>query len=1597
MAEPVRIDLEINTVDNTDPGLAKVTKNLEDMKKASENVKSGVKKAGESVDGFEASAKKAGDSVSKFGDSTTKAAETVSKFDKSAQKTQKSLQSWAKEKYEVLLEAKDKITPVLSTIRGGLRSFAGKTWSVTMKAVDLVTAPVRGILNLLRNPIFQAGAVLGVTISVADTVNTYKDFEAAMSQVKAVSGATGSEFDKLAAKAKEMGATTKFTAQESAEAFNYMAMAGWNAEQMTDGIGGILNLAAASGEDLATTSDIVTDALTAFGLKASDATHFSDVLAQASSSANTDVGMMGETFKYVASMAGSLSYSIEDVALMTGLMANSGIKSTQAGTALNSVLTRLATNSSGAADAIAALGVDFYDSSTGNARSLATVMGELREATAGMNQEQKSNLANTVAGMEAQKGLLAILNATQEDYDKLAESINNADGAAEKMSKIQLDNLSGDITYFQSAVDGLKISLGERLSNSWLRDIVQWLTEHVPDAEQALNDVMDYVEIKFDSFKHKFKEVTDTDEWNNADFFGKTKIAWDDFIVEPFSEWWSSKGKTKVNAIAGDIGNAIGTGLTFGIGTLLGINLSDTIDEGSTLGASFAKGFSEGFDFDLISQKIWNGLGNLFSSAAKLLPGGQSADLSSVLSAGILMKISKPFIGLGKGAFSIGKGLFGTGQTGGLSLAGSVIGTAGNAMVGGSGILGGLANVGYALNPVSKAGMYFGSTAGTMSGGMAALTGAGAVAGGLAAGASLVHAGVDTYKAIKSDNKDEKAAYGASAGLTAGGVAAGAAIGSLVLPGVGTLIGAGIGGVAGWLGGNKVKKDYQKNIEEMQAMSDKVKAVYNATGITIDKTSKFANKSLKDALNDSSISAEDFAAKFQESCADVMNDSFGDIKLSFTQIKQLAEEITFGNMKEGLDEFNSATEKTQSSLIALKSSVSNLKRENWKINMGMQLSDTDIDDYKQNVDAFVKNAQEYIKDNHYEATVAVKLLTDGNGDTTGLDTMYNSFTQQIEDLSQELSEKMNIALSDGVITLDESAELTSLQQQITDITNKLADAESQSQLDAINIKFKTSGAELTAESYAQLQEQLNDYMNNAVSGYDDALKISLKNVDLQLSEGVISDEEAAEMKKQIEDGYSQKVSDLNLKVQTFNLQTIADAFGNQLEGILPDIEGTTTEKLQEALNNALVQKPDVSSWGDDFIESVFDLDGIDEECQSVIETLLKSIAESTPDKVKEQLLQSYKDSVPSVEEIMEAFDWDTFNTQILEEITGKQEAHLTGDSSWSILDPLLEGMSGDKLNAAIQEYAQAIHDSLENNLDPSAVSDFIKTYMSDAATDVDFTGPYTQEIQEQLSSLDLSGADMEALKTSLTDGVATAIEGADMDKVNAALDIVKGNVDTSASAKFGTGYNVTMPLTVTFDYSVSNPVIPESLMPSASYSITPQKHAAGGYVSGGPQLSWLAEEGYGEFIIPTNPSRRTRALELYEQAGQLLGVTAHADGGFVGGSNTGLSNVNNNLLSETVKNVPRSYYEATEDIAENNPTAFEPVDTIETQKGGNGPVSVNVSVSPEFVINGAEGQSEADIMAIIRKNMKSMADELGGEIAERLERVFENMPTVKEA
>ncbi len=329
------------------------------------------------------------------------------------------------------------------------------------------------------------GATVGLTALGGAAIKVGSDFEAGMSQVQAISGASGEDLEKLKNKAKEMGATTKFSATESAEALNYMAMAGWKTEDMLGGLEGVMNLAAASGEDLATSSDIVTDAMTALGMQASEAGHFSDVLAAAASNANTTVGGMGETFKYAGAMAGTLGYSVEDVALATGLMANAGIKGTMAGTSLNSIMTRLSTNTNGARDAIEELGVSFFNSD-GSARSLTDVMSELREATKDMTTEQKANFANTVAGMEAQKGLSAILNATEDDYNKLSEAIQNADGCAQEMAETMQDNLQGQLTILQSGLEGLGISLYETFQGT-AKDVVKEAQGMVQQLQDAFN------------------------------------------------------------------------------------------------------------------------------------------------------------------------------------------------------------------------------------------------------------------------------------------------------------------------------------------------------------------------------------------------------------------------------------------------------------------------------------------------------------------------------------------------------------------------------------------------------------------------------------------------------------------------------------------------------------------------------------------------------------------------------------------------------------------------------------------------------------------------------------------------------------------------------------------------------------------------------------------------------------------------------------------------------------------------------------------------------------------------------------------------------
>lgn len=619
MAETIRIEIPVNVVDNTGSGTSSVTRNLTAMERAFERadraaqrfqrrsgvaaeieigaddnatpVLSAVENATEQIDGETAQVEvSADDSATQIVNSASNAVENFDGqsgdaeigADDSATPVV-SAASDAVENFDGMsgdaeISASDEATPVIRAAQDAAESWGGSVFNATIGVIDAATAPISKLASIAKNPVVQGASLIGASFGVAESVNSFQDFESMMSQVKAISGATGQAFDDLTAKAQEMGATTKFTATESAEAFNYMAMAGWKPQQMIDGISGIMSLAAASGEDLGTTSDIVTDALTAFGLQAGDAGHFADVLAQASANANTNVSMLGESFKYVAPVAGAMNYSVEDTSLALGLMANASIKGSMAGTALKTSLANMAAPTDSMAAAMDKYGISLTDSE-GNMKSLRGVIDNLRGSLGGLSETEQTAAASTIFGKEAMAGMLAIINASEEDYNKLSTAIGNSKDAAEGMADTMLDNLKGSFTLMQSAIEGTENAFGKRLS-PYLRGIAGGITDMMPEITDGINAVMDVVDDKIAGVKRKITDMTGSDEWKNADLFGKIDIAWDSIIAKPFGNWASGDG----------------------------------------------------------AQLISSGLGTLFSSAAAILPGGEKAGLTSWLSAGILAK-----------------------------------------------------------------------------------------------------------------------------------------------------------------------------------------------------------------------------------------------------------------------------------------------------------------------------------------------------------------------------------------------------------------------------------------------------------------------------------------------------------------------------------------------------------------------------------------------------------------------------------------------------------------------------------------------------------------------------------------------------------------------------------------------------------------------------------------------------------------------------------------------------------------------------------------------------------------------------------------------
>lgn len=1606
----IKIEIPIETKDNTGPVVDSISEKMENLdsaaKKAQKSMENTVNSANKAAKGFENASRRVSGFEKSVGSGFDSASKKASGFEKSVNKTQKSLLAMMKEKYQLLLEAKDRITPTVKQAITYVKSLTGKTWKVTLKAVDLVTSPVRRVFGLLKSPLVAAGVTISAGAGIADTVQTYADFEAAMSEVKAISGATSQEFEQLTEKANQMGAVTKFTASESAEAFKYMAQAGWDVREMMDGIDGLMALAAASGEDLGITADIVTDALTAFGLSAKESGRFADVMAQAASATNTDVAKMGDTFKYVAPVAGALGYSIEDTAVAIGLMANSGIKASQAGTSLRSLLTNLTRPVGQAEDAINALGISITNTD-GSVKPLSQTLQDLRAKFGALTDSEKAQYAAMLAGQEGMSGLLAIVNASDQEFESLTEQINNSSGAAQKMADVMMDNLSGKFELFTGALDSMKMSLGEKFK-PYLIEALEWMTDKVPDVENALLTAMNSFDHFVDNAKAKIDEFTATDEWKNADLFGKIEIAWDELVAEPFSDWWNGSGKLKVAGVARDIGTGIGSAISAGILALMGVDVSSVIDEGSSIGRQFAEGFSEGMSGVDVSAALGTMVSGAFSSAGKLLPGGTAPDIGSLLSAAAIAKIAGPLMSFGSGAFKVGKGIYKSATGGVLKKA---IGSfsvadelAGVGNVSGSGLMG----------LAGKAGMALGSGASTATG--LAAAGAGGIAGGIVGGAALISGGMDAfdaYNSYKEGNKDVAKAQGTSAGLKVGGVAAGAAAGAAigsVVPVLGTavggLIGAGIGGLAGWFAGDKVKEDYEEAAAAAENLEQKSK--YALEG------AKFDSKELKEAFDDTNVSAEQFGAMMQEATSNKIRDAFGDIKLTMQEIEEAAKQIVFADQAEALNKFSAAAETADSSLATLQSSFQTMDKLNWKASLGMELDEGDMSEYISAVDAMIESSKQYLEDKHYEATAAIDLLIEPGNETdmtSGLNQMYSDLQTKIESLGGDLKAKVNVALEDGVITLDEQAEIANLQNQIADITNQISQAETEASFQSLKIKY--SGASLDADSFASLVSEIQANVQDAASQYDEALQVSLTNLNLQLQNGAISQEQFDEQLQALTEGYQAKITDLSVRVESFELQSIADSFGSELDGILPELEGTVAERLGTAMHNAMANGVDVENWDVSTASEWLDLDGLSAETQSAITEMMSQVAASMPDQMTSALEGSGANLSESVNNMVKSGIENADFTEAGAAMNQKLGESLTptdmSESSAGLQDGLQSSLmasvenidlteAGSLMNQKLGEAMSSVdmsesdaglQEGLQNSLtaalegiDLSESAQMINTSIVTALSStegIDMSG-FTASMQSSITS-SIEGLDYSGVTTAVGSGISNAIT-ATMGTIQGAIDTLYSNVGSAINTAFSAGFSTTTTVTITANYKLANPSATISFSGggtgTATVSGSISSHVNGGFAYG-PELTWWGEDGP-EVIIPLGSKRRQRGLELWAQAGEMLGVGKHADGGIIGSG------------GGTSKNIWDNTERLIEPISEGDSGTSDVSTVIDSERNSDTKeVNLSVTVNPQFVIS-STSQREDDILQIIKTHMKELADDLGGELADRLGEVFSNMP-----
>lgn len=1582
MAETIRIEIPVNVVDNTGSGTSSVTRNLTAMERAFERadraaqrfqrrsgvaaeieigaddnatpVLSAVENATEQIDGETAQVEVAAD------DSATQtvsaASDAVENFDGQSGDAEigaddsatpvVSAASDAVENFDGMsgdaeIGASDEATPVIRAAQDAAESWGGSVFNATIGVIDAATAPISKLASIAKNPVVQGASLIGASFGVAESVNSFQDFESMMSQVKAISGATGQEFDDLTAKAQEMGATTKFTATESAEAFNYMAMAGWKPQQMIDGISGIMSLAAASGEDLGKTSDIVTDAITAFGLTAGDAGHFADVLAQASANANTDVSMLGESFKYVAPVAGAMKYSIEDTSLALGLMASANVKGSMSGTALKTSIANMVKPTNDMAEAMDKYGISITDGE-GNLKSLKGVIDNVRGSLGGLSRDEQTAVASTIFGKEAMAGMLAIVNASEEDYNKLSNAIYNANDAAQDMADTMLDNLKGSFTLMQSAIEGTENAFGKRLS-PYLRGIAGGITDMMPEITDGINAVMDVADDKIAGVKRKITDMTSSDEWKNADLFGKIDIAWDSIIAKPFGNWVSGDG----------------------------------------------------------AQLISGGLGTLFSSAAAILPGGEKAGLTSWLSAGILAKGAATVAQKGKSIVEtlspIGDAIGNITEAAGN--ANDVMDFAGNlssmipvgAKVGlaAAGITAAIIGIKLAIDKYNETQLensledHFGKI--KLSADEVKDAAAGILNQKYLTNVELALNEVQNADNLRAEAQKALESNDVLEFKSRVGITLTADEQQEYTDNINTFVESKISELESRTFAAHIHvQTYLAGTEDGQTLAQNIKEWARADNLELSDLSSQLSQKVSEALKDGIIDVNEeeaisalqekmnsITARWKEAEAqaqwDWINQKYGHLS---------AADLESGSFTDLMDEMRSQRETAMESI---KADTTQWYSELEAMKDYGRITPEQYESYKEQTGWYVRGQE------GSELSKSLEL---------GSNTLNDTYGEKITGNIQTLTETAQNALKSAETSLQSGSYGTiasTFDNMFTSMDNGKgflgigADADQR----ALNELYQSMAPDVSqmGSLIDQYREAGQAVPKSLMEGYKEAIEVGAAAGDVDAAwqnyANQILESGSEEMKSVLTDPNNpmyesvreQLPEELKTAIDRATAETTPDEI--TLEGLRAAVDGdvdidkdswvsalneklgdlATTEEVTADNVKIKVEQGDClweigNALGIDW-QTIAEQNGIespyiihpDQELTISMDTIKAEMDGDKAQAAIEQAMSALDAEGAEMSVTAEGVKVDLANVEVDSDVAAAQIESALGMESGTLAANGIEIQAGATVTIP-QELVQVDTSGIQSATEAQTETEPVET---DTSANVNITEATT----------DVSGAKEQAqseVESTFSESMpADGHTDVTLDQTNNAAEVYS-EVASEVQSTFSNPIAASCTVNVTLDWHITNPSAGITTSGNGSSVTASIAGNAEGSIVTGPLLSWVGEDGP-EAIIPLGSKRRDRGMDLWLQAGRALGVKEYADGGMIG------------------------------DV----PLSGDSADSSSGSSGNNGDKGqIVVNMNPVFNINGDGGN---DTVNSIKEKLKELINEMSGELASRLLESYANMPT----